>query len=122
MNCMKCGRETRGEDVFCQDCLTEMKKYPVDPGTVVLLPKREENHFIKKPQPKRRAAPTPEEQIKSLKIRLRIVTVMLLISLTLMAVLVYPVARELLDDPRFRPGQNYNTVTVTEATEATLDQ
>jgi guanylate kinase len=53
---------------------------------------------------------TPEEQIKSLKIRLRIVTVMLLISLTLMAVLVYPVARELLDDPRFRPGQNYNTI------------
>ena len=110
MYCMKCGQEVDDNQVFCLDCQKEMAKYPVRPGTVVLLPKREENHFIKKPQPKRRAAPTPEEQIKSLKIRLRIVTVMLLISLTLMAVLVYPVAKELLDDPRFRPGQNYNTI------------
>ena len=58
MNCMKCGRETRGEDVFCQDCLTEMKKYPVDPGTVVLLPRRKDPSAKKADK---RHPPTPEE-------------------------------------------------------------
>ena len=29
MNCMKCGRETQNEQVFCQDCLQEMEKYIV---------------------------------------------------------------------------------------------
>ena len=31
MNCMKCGRETENEAVFCPDCLQIMEKYPV-PG------------------------------------------------------------------------------------------
>ena len=110
MFCMKCRRDLEEGQVFCLECQKEMAKYPVRPGTVVLLPKREESHFVKKTQPKRRMAPTPEEQIRSLKTRLRIVTAMLLISLTLMAALVYPVAKELLDDPRFRPGQNYSTI------------
>ena len=111
MYCMKCGREVDEGQVFCLDCQKEMEKYPVRPGTVVLLPKRAESYFAKKPQPKRRAAPTPEEQVKSLRTRLRIVTAMLLVSLTLMAVLIYPVAKELLDNPRLRPGQNYSSIT-----------
>ena len=111
MYCMKCGREVEEGQVFCLDCQKEMAKYPVRPGTVVLLPKREDAHFPKKSQAKRRSGPTPEEQIKSLKRRLRVVTALLLVSLTLLAVLIYPTARVLLEERNLRPGQNYNAVT-----------
>ena len=110
MFCMKCGREVDEGQVFCIDCLKEMEKHPVRPGTVVLLPKRDEAHFVRKSQSKRRAAPTPEEQIKILKTRLRIVNAMLLVSLVLMAMLIYPAAKQLLEENRILPGQNYNTV------------
>ena len=65
MYCMKCGRETEEETVFCRDCLLEMEKYPVDPGTVVLLPRRKESVLIKK-VPKRHI-PTAEEQVTFLR-------------------------------------------------------
>ena len=114
MNCMKCGREVDEGQVFCLECQKEMAKYPVRPGTVVLLPKRDEVHFTKKVQAKRRPSTAPEEQIRSLKIRLRIVTAMLIISLALMAVMVYPMAKEFLGPKMLRPGQNYSSIVTTE--------
>lgn len=110
MYCMKCGREVEDGQVFCLDCQLEMEEYPVRPGTVVLLPKRTESSFIKKAPTKRRIAPTPEEQIRSLKIRLRIVTVLLTVTLVLLAVLIYPTAKVLLEQQQFRPGQNYTSI------------
>ena len=38
--CLKCRREIAEGQVFCDDCLAQMKKYPVKPGTPVNLPKR----------------------------------------------------------------------------------
>ncbi len=38
MKCMKCGRKFSAEQVFCDDCLAEMEKYPVSPETPVVLP------------------------------------------------------------------------------------
>lgn len=117
MYCMKCGREVEEGQVFCLECRKDMAKYPVRPGTVVLLPKREEAFTMKKTQPKRRTAPTPEEQIRSLKGKLWTVTVLLLVSLSLMAVLIYPMARELLNTRQhLRPGQNYSSVVETSGT------
>ena len=116
MNCMKCGREVEDGQVFCPACQEDMEKYPVRPGTVVLLPKRDEVYYAKKSASKRRAGPTTEEQIRSLKARLRLVTVMLLISLTLMAVLIYPMAKEYLENQHLRPGQNYTSITEAEKT------
>ena len=48
MNCLKCGRETQEDNVFCQACLLEMQKYPVHADTVVLLPRRKDAPVIKK--------------------------------------------------------------------------
>ena len=48
MKCLKCGRET--DQTFCQACREEMEKYPVKPGTIVLLPK-ERPSGKKTPQP-----------------------------------------------------------------------
>ena len=52
MNCMKCGRETQNEKVFCEDCLLEMEKYPVRAGSVVPVFRQYEIPVLKK-APKR---------------------------------------------------------------------
>ncbi len=44
MNCMKCGKVIPAEQVFCEDCLAEMEKYPVKPDTPILLPPKDRNH------------------------------------------------------------------------------
>ena len=41
--CMRCGWEIEEGQVFCQDCLKEMSRYPVDPNTVVQIPLRKES-------------------------------------------------------------------------------
>ena len=40
MQCLRCGRETEGEDVFCFLCETKMLKNPVKPNTVVTIHER----------------------------------------------------------------------------------
>ena len=40
MFCMKCGREIREDRVFCEECLADMARHPVKPGTPVQLPVR----------------------------------------------------------------------------------
>ncbi len=79
MNCLRCGRETAEGQVFCPDCLAEMEKYPVKPGTAVLLLSRSENAAPRR-APKRRA-PTAEEQLKTLKRRTRLLTALLAVAL-----------------------------------------
>ena len=50
MHCLKCGRKTEDPHVFCPDCLIEMEKYPVMPGTVVRLPQHHSAPVDKKRQ------------------------------------------------------------------------
>ena len=40
MYCMKCGKEVKENQVFCDACLVIMEKYPVKPGTHIQLPHR----------------------------------------------------------------------------------
>ena len=111
MNCIKCGRELDCEGVFCSECLSEMERHPVKPGTVVLLPPRRVEQPTKKHTRKRRTL-TPEEQIKRLKRRNRILTVILVLTLLIAGFLGY-VAREAigrLDIQKFW-GQNYSSIT-----------
>ncbi len=66
MACMKCGKEVSEGQVFCEECLAEMERYPIKPGTPVLLPQR----ISVTPQRKRRAGKRtrkPEEQVILLK-------------------------------------------------------
>ncbi len=39
--CLKCGKKTEKQAVFCGDCLQVAKAYPVKPGSVVHLPSRQ---------------------------------------------------------------------------------
>ena len=119
MNCMKCGRETVNEGVFCQDCLQVMEKYPVLPGTVVQLPRRRESYILKK-LPKRHV-PTAEEQIIFLKKCVMFLFIALAVCIVAIALMFKPTMHYVLDE-HVEIGQNYSSVVsaplATEATEA----
>ena len=66
MYCLKCGRDTKSEQVFCNDCLAVMDAYPVKPDTAIHLPKRDPQTASKK-SASRKKPPTPEEQLHHLK-------------------------------------------------------
>lgn len=80
MNCMKCGAEIPENQVFCDNCLAVMEQYPVSPAIHIHLPKRPQDmEELKKPAKKKRA-PSAEEQIAALHIkvlRLRLAAVIL---------------------------------------------
>ena len=59
MQCMKCGREIDGEQVFCDNCLSIMEKYPIKPSTHIHLPKRE----LPTVKVSRKKVLSPEEQV-----------------------------------------------------------
>ena len=62
MLCLKCGKKTAENQVFCEECLEITAKYPVKPGTVVQLPARAQRVPDKK-QPQRRREDTAAELV-----------------------------------------------------------
>ena len=110
MVCMKCGREISGDQVFCQECLDVMEKYPVKPGTVVLLPRVSQSQ----PKPHRRhPVIPPEEQIHILKKRVRGLVLALVLAIAATVGLAYVTVTDYLEDKdvQFLPGQNYSSST-----------
>ena len=119
MQCFKCGREIPVGDVFCGGCLMDMEKYPVKPGTPVRIPPRQEIVTPKKQAPRRPAA-QPEEQVKRLKRRLRLVSAVLALVIAFgcaAAWLGYNYIVELRN--KRLPGQNYSSVSTTAPTGVT---
>ena len=80
MNCLKCGVEIGEDQVFCEKCLAEMRRFPVKPGTPVQLPNRPDADAPKKTAPRRRPL-TPEEQIRNLRKAIQWLSVLLVVSL-----------------------------------------
>ena len=64
MNCLKCGQEVAAGQVFCDECLKDMERHPVNPGTPVILPKRSKPLPIKRTH---RKIQKPEDQIAALR-------------------------------------------------------
>lgn len=61
--CLKCGKDTKSERLFCAACLDSMEKYPVKPGTHITLPHREPVAAAKK-NTRRHRTVAPEEQVR----------------------------------------------------------
>lgn len=117
MQCLKCGREIPFGHVFCEDCLADMEKYPVKPGTHVHLPKRYEVAPAKK-QYFRRPQTTPEEKVKWLRLQLWIVSVLLVLAVTLGGYAVWRAKNTVRYSEGSRaPGQNYSAAPGTATTE-----
>ena len=107
MHCMRCGREIGEDRVFCADCLVEMEKYPVKPGTAVRLPQRTVNPAPRK-NAARKKAPTPEETIRKLRGKLRFFVIAWLVTLLVAAALAWPAYQYLVEEEHFSTGQNYS--------------
>ena len=113
VNCLKCGREIEEGQVFCNDCLVQMAKYPVKPGTAVQLPSRGSAAAAKKVHARRRGKTALEEQLK---VRVRVLSVLLAVCVVLLIVLSVVTLRYMSTN-RLLPGQNYSAVTATTPTE-----
>lgn len=108
MNCMKCGREIQGDQVFCEACLKDMSAYPVKPGTPVNIPKRPQKKAVE-PVKKEK----PEELIAQLRKTIRVwrVTVLVLLLLLILSVSLLGWHYATTDHSRPAIGQNYSTET-----------
>lgn len=111
MTCLKCGKETEENRVFCQGCLQVMEKYPVKPNAQVQLPRRATPTPEKKQQKKRRTAEDTELQLRSI---IRWLTVTMGILAALVCLLAAILLSAMTDLPEANPiGKNY---TITDST------
>ena len=118
MNCVKCGRETAEEQVFCDVCLREMEDYPVKPGTAVHIPARNPVAEPRKAHPRRKPVLPPSEQIARLKkklLRTRILAAVLLLICGGLCLAIGQAVAEL--DIQRLLGQNYRTEEMVKPTE-----
>ena len=79
MQCMKCGRKIKDNQVFCEECLNIMDTYPVKPGTPIQLPTPSKTSLPTKPN--RRKSLKPEEQIQRQKLTIRRLTLALILAI-----------------------------------------
>jgi hypothetical protein len=111
MYCLKCGKGTQEEHVFCDSCLEVMDRYPIKPGTPVQLPHRDSSTAPKKTS--RRRTYSQDELILQLRVTVRVLAVCLLATLLLLG---YFIWRDLqpkkIEAPSKEIGQNY-TVDIT---------
>lgn len=114
MNCMKCGREIEEGQVFCVECLEVMARYPVKPGTAVVLPKQRKEAPVLKRAPIRRKILTPEERIVKLRKSLRGWVIAWVVTFLLLCAALYPAILYLKEENHFHLGQNYSVITPTE--------
>lgn len=75
MACLKCGRETDDNGVFCQECLDSMSSAPVKPGIRVVIPKRPEPEPVAPPV----KTQSPEEIIEKLRKRIRVLIALIFV-------------------------------------------
>lgn len=80
LHCMKCGQKVEESCVFCPDCLAEMEKYPIKPGTVVRLPQRTAAPAAKKRHLSRYSFKHSSDQIEMLRTRTRWLTFALIVT------------------------------------------
>ena len=70
MACMKCGKKTKDEQVFCTECLAVMEQYPVKRDIHIQLPSRANDRPGKRERRRKRNL-TPEEMVVILRSRVR---------------------------------------------------
>ena len=116
MHCIKCGREIKEPQVFCERCLADMEKYPVKPTITVQLPTRPASSPVKKKQRKQKYT-KPEDQIRHLRSQVRWISAALVVALLAFALTATLLLR-LLDqrDGNYGIGQNYGTMSSADGT------
>ena len=83
---MKCGKETEESQVFCQECLQVMERYPIKPDIAVHIPKRTPHPVEKKQPRKKETSPELLQQQYKLLARWLLIAVFVLTVLLCLAV------------------------------------
>ena len=113
MQCMKCGREIPSGSAFCEECVAQMDKYPIKPGTIVQLPRRSRQSQQKKTNTRRGSMP-PEEQVARLKRSVRFLIILWLVTVLTVGAVGYWFAKKYEEKSEsYLPGQNYSSMTET---------
>ena len=109
MYCMKCGKETKDNQVFCNGCLSVMEQYPVRQDIRVQLPHR--SPPAEKKTAAKRKVLSPEEQISRLRSAVKRLALALLCALLLLGFSVSLLfQRADWQNPENTIGKNYNTI------------
>ena len=109
--CMKCGRELKGSQVFCNECLEKMEQYPVKPGVVVLLPNHQGSTPAKTAPRRKHPVISPEEQMLRMKQRIKRLTIALILAVAAAAAAGWLTVSQYLENQEVKllPGQNYSS-------------
>jgi len=114
MTCMRCGRETTENHVFCDNCQQNMAQYPVKPGTAIHLPHRPVVAPTKK-QAHRRRPLSPEEQVIHLRKMLKRMWVFLALLTLVLCMATAMLVHEILHPEDLMIGRNYTIETTSQA-------
>ena len=114
MWCLKCGKDTKDEHVFCPECLAGMENYPVRRDVHIQLPNHTARNNAKKNAKKKRT-PSPEEMVEILRSRnRRLLLVILVLTLALGATVYALLPGTEAPDIVENWGKNYTVETPTE--------
>ena len=107
MQCLRCGRETEENHVFCFPCEAVMMKHPVKANAVVTIPERSVRS--RNVQPRRQQRPEEDtDQLHRTIMQLRLWVCMLMAALMLcVGVLTW---QELTREEKPSIGQNYHSI------------
>lgn len=119
MHCLRCGTKIGEGHSFCADCLASMERYPVKPGTKVIIPERKRT---KNPEPKpqkNKAEELVEELTGQVRRLRRWIAVLLLLLAACVGLLV---CLTVMSENGPVVGSNYSAITGTDAPGTTTPQ
>ena len=105
MNCMRCGRELREGQVFCDICLESMEKEPIKINTPVLIPAQPKTTVSH-----RRPILNPEEEVRRLEKLNQNLILFLILTTVAMALFALGLFHEEFMDVVDDLGRNYSVV------------
>ena len=109
MECLKCGKKTKDEQVFCPRCLESMEAYPVRPDIHIQLPNRPVADTQKKSGKKRRSL-SPEEQVVYLRRRSRRLAVLCVALAAVLCVTAAMLTHLVMHPEDVELGKNYTFI------------
>jgi hypothetical protein len=107
MDCLKCGKKTTDEQVFCDTCLASMDAYPVKPDVHIQLPNRPEV-TVKKAARKRRVLSYEEATVLWRK-RTKRLAAAVLVLIVLLGAAVFLLVKGWLAEDALPVGQDLTT-------------